>query len=368
MNIEILQKHIKAYKKKIKEDPEKFDADREERSERIAYYRSMTREKILAMDEEAVYEYLSKLWAMRIWGNKKYAIDKIIRENTIEKLKQELADLLWSDKPSDKPIEQRWDRFKKEIKGMASAMVSELLGHVDPDNYITWNRRALIGLNYLEVKALPRYDYQLNGKKYAYLCTQFKTIAHEFNKAGLSDNSFLSIDYFIWDELQFDKNLSKIDLKQVAAGAKEKGAEKGEAMEEFIHNDVRDKLAEIGAMLGFKTSTEEKVADGSKVDAVWEAQIGNMGKVIYVFEVQTKGSIDSLIVNLLKSQNNPATQGVVAVSDAAQIEKIKRHAADVNDLRGRLKFWDYQEVLKVHESLSYVNESINNLGLVPDSF
>lgn len=107
---------------------------------------------------------------------------------------------------------------------------------------------------------------------------------------------------------------------------------------EFIHNEIRDKLAEIGEWLGFSTSVETKVADGSKVDAIWESTIGNMGTVIYVFEVQTKGSIDSAILNLLKSLSNPAVQGVVAVSDGQQLEKIKKHAAGVSGLSGKLKY------------------------------
>ncbi len=93
-----------------------------------------------------------------------------------------------------------------------------------------------------------------------------------------------------------------------------------------------------------------------------------MGRVIYVFEVQTKGSIDSLILNLLKSLNNSAVQGVVAVSDIIQLEKIKKHASSVGDLGNKLKYWDYKEVLDNHEALSAVNESINRLGLVPQGF
>lgn len=98
--------------------------------------------------------------------------------------------------------------------------------------------------------------------------------------------------------------------------------------DEFIHNEVRDKIAEIGTWLGFNSKIERKVAEGSKVDAIWEATIGNMGRVVYVFEVQTKGSIDSLIVNLLKSLNNPAVQGIVAVSDSKQLNKIKAHCEE----------------------------------------
>src|SRR5690606_27947579 len=102
-----------------------------------------------------------------------------------------------------------------------------------------------------------------------------------------------------------------------------------QATAEFIHDEVKEKLADIGQWLGFSSKTEVKVADGSVVDAVWEATIGNMGRVIYVFEVQTKGSVDSLLMNLLKALNNSAVQGIVAVSDKVQLEKIRKYAAGV---------------------------------------
>ena len=93
-----------------------------------------------------------------------------------------------------------------------------------------------------------------------------------------------------------------------------------------------------------------------------------MGRVIYVFEVQTKGSLDSLMLNLLKSLNNPAVQGIVAVSDKKQIELIKKQAAHVKELKDKLKYWDYEDILRVHESLELVNSKINELGLVPQGF
>jgi hypothetical protein len=93
-----------------------------------------------------------------------------------------------------------------------------------------------------------------------------------------------------------------------------------------------------------------------------------MGRVIYVFEVQTKGSIDSLILNLLKYMNHPGVQGLIAVSDLKQLETIKKHAENVSDLSKKLRYWDYTEILQNHEALEAVNESINRLGLVPQSF
>ncbi len=365
IKIELLRKYIKEWVEKLKKDPVRAEHDKEERLERVKYYRALTAEKLRAMTEDEFYEYIAKLWAMLIWGNKRYVVDKLIQENHFENLKEELVKLVWADGP----IENRWDHFRSTIKGMGPAMISEILCHAHPEEFMLWNRRAYVGLRYLGMEDLPRYNYQLTGERYRQLCDTAQQIAVELRKLGIKDANLLTVDYFIWDQLQVEENLSQI--------YKPEGLTKIEKIEigkappataEFLHNEIRDKVAEIGQWLGFSTKTEIKVADGSKVDAVWEATIGNMGRVIYVFEVQTKGSLDSLILNLLKSLNNPAVQGVVAVSDADQIERVKKHVAGVSQLKDKLKYWDYTEVLQVHEALEGVNESINRLGLVPQGF
>lgn len=360
MNNQILLKHIRHFISDLKKNPDRFHEEYKERLALVDYYRSFVRSKILDMTEEDVYHYISKLWAMQIWGNKHYVVDKIINENGFDNFKKHLAELI----RGEKDIAFRWDTFRKEIKGMGPAMISEVLCKTHPDDFMLWNRRAYVGLNYLGVEKLPRYDYQLTGKVYRYLCNISKEISTELANAGFDDKSLLAVDYFIWDELQVVENLAEIYDKKPPVILEDSSIEESK----FIHDDTRDKISDIGKWLGFTPRIEQKVSDGSQVDAVWEATIGNMGRVIYVFEVQTKGSIDSLIVNLLKSLNNPAVQGVVAVSDKKQLEIIKKHAYDVKDLRDKLKYWDYESVLKTHERLALVNAEINELGLVPEGF
>lgn len=362
MDKNLLSKHIKTFSSKAKDHPERFKEDFKERLELVTYYQKFTRDKILSMTEEDIYEYLSQLWAMLIWGNKHYVVDKIIEDNGLEKFRENLARLVWGEDD----IAERWTNFRTEIKGMGPAMMSEILCKNHPEKYIIWNRRAYVGLDYLKVDDLPRYDYQLTGSKYKYLCDVCQEIAEELRRAGFEDSSMLAVDYFIWEEVQFEDNLSKIYTKRSDEEKEVKPRSPEEV--EFIHNDIRDKLRDIGQWLGFNAFIEKKISEGSKVDTIWEATIGNMGRVIYVFEVQTKGNIDGLIINLLKALNNPAVQGVVAVSDKEQIETIKKYAADVKDLRDKLKYWDYEEVLKVYEGLEFVNSSINKLGLVPQGF
>lgn len=66
----------------------------------------------------------------------------------------------------------------------------------------------------------------------------------------------LAVDYFIWDELQVEEVLGRIDKR------KKKIIDETEKIDidesGFIHNDVRDKIAEIGEWLGFKSSIEKK--------------------------------------------------------------------------------------------------------------
>ena len=134
-----------------------------------------------------------------------------------------------------------------------------------------------------------------------------------------------------------------------------------------LHDEIKEKLVAIRELLGFESRSEVRITTGAVVDAVWEAKIGNMGKAIYVFEVQSKGSIDSLILNLKKAQSNAAVQAVVAVADEEQLAKIIRESSGVIDEKS-LRTWNSDDVLAVYDFLARAHESINKLALVPESF
>lgn len=363
MNKDLLRRHIKKYLASLDNNPQLASKEQAERRAKVKLYQSWTASRLLKMSEEDVYEYIAPLWAMLIWGNKHYVVDKMIAENGFDNLREQLAELVWGSGS----LAGRWDGFREKIAGMGPAMRSELLCLTHPDSCMLWNRRAYVGLQYLGVPDLPRYDYQFTGAKYEALCKVTEEIAKEMRTADIKDADHLTVDYFIWSELQVLETLA--DLAKPAQAGKEKSSvEVEEDKKNFVHNEIRDKIADIGEWLGLRAQTEKKVADGAVVDTIWEVTVGNMGRVIYVFEVQAGGSIKGLLVNLLKSLNNPAVQGVVAVSDAGQIEKIKKEANGIQGLSGKLKYWNYEEVMKVYDALAEVNTSINALGLVPQGF
>ena len=341
------------------ENPESLQEAMEERKERIAFYQGFSTDKLLNMTEDDFYKYISRLWAMIIWGNKKFVVDKIIADNGFDNVKKQLAELLFG--ASD--IIKRWDNFLKKIKGMGPATISELLSYYFPDEYMIFNGTTVKALNFLEVHDLPKYNYQYTGKRFLEVCKIGKQIAAEMKNKGIQDTTLLAVDYLLWDEMPSDS-----ETAPVVAPPQPTNVVNNHQIQKSLHDEIKQKLVEIGIWLGFESRAEVKIAAGAVVDAVWEVKIGNMGKAIYVFEVQSSGSIDSLILNLLRAQSNAAVQAIVAVSSAEQIEKIKKELPENAIDRKKLKMWDFDEVAMVHESLSKAHASINKLALVPDGF
>lgn len=312
------------------------------------------------MTEDDFLEYMSKLWSMVIWGRKTYVVNCIVEDNGFKKVKEYLAELLYGKAP----IEKRWDSFTKTIKGIGPATMSELLTYCNPDEYVIFNTTTVQCFSYFEIPNMPKYNYQYTGKKYVEVCGIAKEIAKAIKDAGETECDLLTVDYFFWDEVL---PLAEMKEPESEAGtpAQQKPVTKIES--KSIHDEIKEKLVAIGELLGFESRSEVKIATGAVVDAVWEAKIGNMGKAIYVFEVQSKGSIDSLILNLKKAQSNAAVQAVVAVADEEQLAKIIRESEGVID-ENSLRTWDSDDVLVVYDSLVRAHESINKLELVPDSF
>ena len=362
MNKDKLKFAIEAYISKRSSNGDYYNEDWSDRIARKEYYSSFTKDKLLKMTTDDMLEYIGKLWSMLIWGNKKYVVDKLISDNGLENLKAKLAELLYGSEP----IEERWDDFLKNVKGIGPSTVSELLTYIDPERYMIFNKTTVLCYTYLEIPDMPKYNYQYTGKKYLEICCIAKEIGSIMKDSGLKESDMLAVDYFLWDEvlpLAEEREPAESSISDISDDIKPMNAKETRS----LHDEIKEKLVAIGGMLGFESRSEVHISSGAVVDAVWEAKIGNMGKAIYVFEVQSKGSIDSLILNLKKAQNNAAVQAVVAVADEEQLSKIIRESRGVID-ENDLRTWDSSEVLAVYDALARAHESINKLALVPASF
>lgn len=129
------------------------------------------------------------------------------------------------------------------------------------------------------------------------------------------------------------------------------------------HEEIISKLLEIGPMIGFESYNDDEhitVAKGSKVDLVWQTKIANIGQLQYVFEVQSKGSIKSLINNLIQAMNNQFVKKVIAVSDKKQLEQIKEQITQMKAITEHSKsmfvYVDFNTIDKVYATLPALND------------
>ena len=79
MDKKILCQYLESYFSKLKKMSNVDDLS--ERQERENFYKNYKYNDIINMSKDEFYDYIGKLWAMTIWGNKHYIIDKYINDN-----------------------------------------------------------------------------------------------------------------------------------------------------------------------------------------------------------------------------------------------------------------------------------------------
>ncbi|MEW6029546.1 MAG: hypothetical protein ACOYZ8_09830 [Chloroflexota bacterium] len=143
---------VPIFKKYLKSSVSSEDLQsRHERSE--MYSRLLSRDGIEQMTEIEFGQVVSSLWASLMWGNKGYLVERLIQDNSLPLIKRQLTLLLWG-KGS---IAERYDAFRSELKGFGTAMITEMMALVHPNECGLWNvkaRSALVALGF-DTKTVP---------------------------------------------------------------------------------------------------------------------------------------------------------------------------------------------------------------------
>ncbi len=349
------QRQIRQYVPVFEEHCQSTQAatDMEERRQRLALFQPLTRERVLQMDEADILGLITQLWATQFWKNQQYILDKIISSNGLERLRKELSELLCGQGA----VSDRYDRFLDSIKHLGPASVTEMLASKVPDQCGIWNDKARKALTILGFdKDLPLKKYRVTGAELARFNDVCRSIADELAAAGLPKPDLFGVDYFLYEVAQ---------TRQTSVAAPPDSEEEAQ----FDHDEIGEHLRDIGIWLGFQADTRQKVGHGAEVDVLWRAQVGNLGVVTYVFEVQKSGSIDGLILNLQRAKANPTVQKVVAVSHSQPLEKIRKETVGLPaEFRDALAMMSVGDVETVYASLSKAMTIIDRLQLVKDLF
>jgi hypothetical protein len=338
------------------------EADLAERQERSELYKKLLKPQSLTNFNELEFgQVISSLWASLMWGNKGFLVDRLLIDNGVSQLSVSLRDLLWGDRP----LAVRYDDFRKNIKGFGAGMITEILAFVHPDNCGLWNnkaRQALILLGFEETFPVVKKS-QINGREYEQFNSLMKVIKAELLAHDIPELDLLGIDYFLFEVWKAEW------VKRESIVLEDSLPSEATSLTDFVHDDMIEQILTIGQFLGFEVHKEKPIAPGAKVDAVWQARIANLGVVTYVFEVQRRGSYDSLILNLQKAQYNPSVQRLIVVALPHDIEKIKQETKRLPEsFRKAVSFMEVSEVIRATEHVTELSGIINKLELVKGEF
>ena len=319
-----------------------------DRDERLREFRNLlNKEAIEKLEEPDFRRIIFSLWAYSGWTNKDYVTDRILESTDFNTLRSELKNLLYGDAP----LADRYDRFFKKVKGIGPAGITEILAFTDPKQYGIWNDKSRRGLEILGLgKKLPTKKYKINGREYCDVNEVLKSI-FRIIKPDEAEPDLIYVDLFLFYLVTQESYKKAIIIE--------------EEDYYFDHDEIVDKLVEIGNGLGFEAKSEQQIAKGARVDVLWQARIANLGVVSYVFEVQRGGSIDSLILNLQKAKNNPTVQKLVVVANTKDLKKIQEEVESLSeDFRKSLAYLEAKDVKRAYDLLSELNSIIGKLELV----
>jgi hypothetical protein len=271
-----IKNYIKQYLKWREEQKEK---ELTEREERVNWYKEKmgSPEKIKNFTENDLHELIEKLWALEFWRNKAYKVNKLIKDNGLDKLKTAFISLLYSEQP----IAKKWDDFRNSIKGLGPSSLSEILTLVFPDQYGIMNMKPLTVLPYLgfltekETKNIS-YGYT-SGRDYERFMEALRKVREELKNNGLPEADFIDVDFFIWYlfehvfELKFKRD--KKTVIKSAMGIQEVckpeiSVVPKEIKEITSHSEAEFILLKLGQILGYDTYSPDRNKDayGQKLE------------------------------------------------------------------------------------------------------
>jgi hypothetical protein len=314
----------------------------------------LSEENIGVLTEPDFRKIIAALWAFAGWTNKDYVIDRILKDKDIDVIKSEFRKLLYGKSP----FPERYDSFTRNVRGLGPAGLTEILAFFNPQEYGIWNEKSRRALEFLGLgDELPTRKYRITGSEYEKINQTLKMIYREikpvFEKIGPIEVAMdlLLVDlflYYIFEEVLFEER--KPDLQEDY---------------DFDHDEIVEKLVELGNGLGFEAESEKLIAKGARVDVIWRAKIANLGVISYVFEVHRGGSVDSLILNLQKAKNNPTVQKLVIVANTTDLKEIGEEVSSLSeDFRKSLAYLEAKDVEKAYNLLQDLNTIIGRLELV----
>ena len=95
MNEKLYSTALSNYKKWADSNKTEVELDFNERHAMCKDMQSYTKERLQNLSEEDFFNLIAPLWAMRMWGNKKYYLDNVIESNGMVLIREQLVNLFY---------------------------------------------------------------------------------------------------------------------------------------------------------------------------------------------------------------------------------------------------------------------------------
>lgn len=121
--------------------------------------------------------------------------------------------------------------------------------------------------------------------------------------------------------------------------------------EALSHKNIQEKLINIGTILGFYAEMEFEY-----YDVIWREKPNNP-RISHVFEVQSKGNIDSAFAKLKRAYQTQRSKPFLILSTENDTRRARKSlTAEFSDIQEALTVLSFPEIKKIHENLYSVAE------------
>jgi hypothetical protein len=121
--------------------------------------------------------------------------------------------------------------------------------------------------------------------------------------------------------------------------------------EPTTHSNIQELLVEIGNFLGFAAETEYEY-----YDVVWREK-PNSPRLSHIFEVQSKGNIDSAFAKLKRAYQMQRTKPFLVISSERDLNRARLSLVrEFQDIEPAVTILTFVQVKRIHQNLKSIAE------------
>ncbi len=126
--------------------------------------------------------------------------------------------------------------------------------------------------------------------------------------------------------------------------------------EQLSHISIQNFLIEIGNSLGFHTEMEFEY-----YDVVWR-ETAKSQRISHVFEVQSKGNLDSAFAKLKRAYQSQRSKPFLVLTSERDLNRARKSLAqEFQDIEAVLEILTFTQIKQIHRNLKPIGEILKKL-------